>query len=243
VELYDSELNTDISKIGIHTFDELEPEMKGPAEMSKRIYMTAQWVLSQNKFLVTLGGEHSISIGIVKAISEKYKNLTVLQLDAHADLRDTYWGTEYSHACAMRRILEYASTVQVGIRSLSEDDARLIKKKGLKVFLAPDIAGKDNWINTMISCLTDNVYITIDLDVFDPSIMPAVGTPEPGGLGWYEILKIIKSVAEKKRIVGFDVVELSPMPGNIAPDFLAARLIFKLIGYALLLKYPKTKSQ
>lgn len=231
VELYDADIDKDISTIGICTFDEVEPVTSGPEYMYKRVYNICSNIIDRNKYLVMIGGEHSLSIGSAKAHNNKFDNLTVLQFDAHADLRDSYWGTPFSHASVMRRIGEFARTVQVGIRSLCEEENCFIKERESRVFFAKDIVGKTVWIDKLLSVLSDNVYITFDLDVLDPSIMPSVGTPEPGGFLWYEIIDILERVIKEKNIIGLDVVELSPISENIAPDFLAAKLIYKLIGY------------
>ncbi len=231
MELYDSESGKEISDFGIFTLDELEPTLHSPEAMTIRIYETVGEIIKAGKFPVLLGGEHSITIGSVKAISENHKDLSVLQLDAHADLRDSYWGTRYSHASAMRRVLEFAPVTQVGIRSASKEEEKCLQENVEKIFWARKIVGQTKWLDRMINSLNDHVYITIDLDVLDPSIMPSVGTPEPGGLLWYETLEILRSVCEKKKIVGFDVVELLPNRDNVAPDFLSAKLVIKLIGY------------
>jgi agmatinase len=154
-----------------------------------------------------------------------------LQFDAHADLRDTYQGTPYNHASVLRRISELVPAVQVGIRSLSREEADWVKARGKKLFYAAEVLTSPAIATEIGDALTDDVYITICLDGLDPSIMPAVGTPEPGGLGWYDVLRIVRRVAETRHVVGFDVVELFPMPGNIAPDFLAAKLVYKVLGY------------
>jgi agmatinase len=185
--------------------------------------------IEDEKFVVLIGGEHSISIGSVKAHAQNYKDLTVLQLDAHSDLRDEYNGSKYSHACVMARIAELCPFIQVGIRSMDSSEKERMDKK--RVFLAKDILNDKNWIKKVVSKLSKTTYITIDLDVFDPSIMPSTGTPEPGGLFWYEVLSLLKAVSENTNIVGFDVVELCPDNRNKAPNFLAAKLIYKLLSY------------
>lgn len=231
MELYVEDTGAEISRIGIFTLDELEPTLRSPDAMTERVRNAVNQLMKTGKFPVILGGEHSISIGSAMAVKEKFQDLSVLQLDAHTDLRDSYWGTPYSHASAMRRIMEFAPVTQVGIRSTSlEEKESVLKNKG-KLFWARDIIGKTDWMNRMIDGLSDNVYITIDLDVLDPSIMPSVGTPEPGGLLWQETTNILKLVCERKRVVGFDIMELLPNPDNIAPDFLAAKLIAKLAGF------------
>jgi agmatinase len=183
---------------------------------------------------VVVGGEHSVSIGPVKAQVDNNKDVTVLQLDAHCDLRDEYNGSKYNHACVMARVRELAPILQVGIRSMDSSEKQLMDKA--RIFFAKDIYNNRDWIDKVIQKLSDNVYITIDLDVFDPSVMPSTGTPEPGGLLWYDVLALLKAVCDKKNVVGFDVVELCPNDSNSsatgkAPDFLAAKLIYKLLSY------------
>ncbi len=232
MELYDEELKSSLFEKGIHTLPEIEPDFSSPEKMADRVYETVRGLVKDGKKVVVLGGEHSVSLGAVKALKEKFPKLSVLQIDAHSDLRGSWENTKFSHACVMKRITELCPAVQVGIRSVSEEEEEDIKKQGRRIFWAKDIAGKTDWIKRAVAQLTDDVYITVDLDGLDPSIMPATGTPEPGGLMWYETLNLLRNVCEKKNVVGFDVVELSPIPGNIAPDFLAARLAYKLIGYS-----------
>jgi agmatinase len=234
LEQYDHELGCYIHDVGIHTLPELIPSMKGPEETVERVYTATKDILDKGKFVVMLGGEHSLTTGTVRAYRERVKNLSVLQLDAHADLRDEYEDTKFNHACVMRRVHEYCPIAQVGIRSMGEDDMGYIKKKKLRPFYAKETPLTQADEKAIVSQLTDDVYITIDLDVFDPSIMSAVGTPEPGGMGWYEVLRLLKRVAKEKRIVGFDVMELAPREGPSACTFLAAKLTYKLIGLSLI---------
>jgi agmatinase len=175
-----------------------------------------------------LGGEHSLTVGMVKAFRERFDSLSVLQLDAHADLRDAYEDSKYSHACVMRRVLEYCPIVQVGIRSLCEEEHRFLAQNQMQPFFAE---GLPLDVDGIVSALSKDVYVTIDLDVLDPSIMSAVGTPQPGGISWHEILKVLRRVAETRRIVGCDLVELCPAEGPPSCAFLAAKLAYKLIGY------------
>jgi len=229
LELYDEELDQETYRIGIHTLKEIDGKLFSPEEMTGAVYREAARLVKDEKFLVALGGEHSLSLGLVQALRHRYEDLSVLQLDAHADLRDEYQGTKYNHACIGRRLLELAPLTQVGVRSLDREQADYIKsRKRLKVFYASRIIGRRDWMEEVISSLSPNVYLTFDLDVLDPGIMPAVGTPEPGGLSWYETLNFLRQLTEKKRIVSFHLVELSPQSGNIAPDFLAAKLVYKL---------------
>jgi len=231
LELYDLELEREIYRVGIHTLPEVEPDMSGPEGMTQRVYTVAKELLDENKLVLMLGGEHSLSLGMVKAYREKYEAVSVLQLDAHADLRDSYLGTKYSHATVMRRVCELCPIVPVGIRSLSDEEHRFINEAGIKPVYARGLPLTKDSIEQIIASLSNEVYITIDLDVLDPSLMAAVGTPEPGGLGWYEVLGLLREVARCKRIVGFDLVELCPSEGPLACAFLAAKLAYKLIGY------------
>jgi agmatinase len=229
LELYDAELDRETYRVGIHTLPSLEPVMSGPEQMITRVYQAAKDLLEKDKLVVMLGGEHSLTLGVVQALGERYQKLSVLQLDAHADLRNEYLGTKYSNACVMRRVWELCPIVQVGIRSLSLEEHEFIKQHKLELFYAedctPDSAPK------VLANLPPPVYITIDLDVFDPSIMSAVGTPEPGGLSWHQVLDLLRAVAKERHIVGFDVVELCPREGPTSCTFLAAKLVYKLIGY------------
>ncbi|PIS27862.1 MAG: agmatinase [Candidatus Marinimicrobia bacterium CG08_land_8_20_14_0_20_45_22] len=227
LELYDIETNSMVYKQGIAT---LEPVVcpKEPKLMVNAVYKTVKGLLKDKKFVVGLGGEHTISIGIVKAMAERYKDLTVLQFDAHSDLRESYHGSRYNHACVMARAHEYAKIVQVGIRSMDISELGIMDKS--RVFFAHDFYRTENIIEKIVNLLTDNVYITVDLDVFDPSSFPSTGTPEPGGLGWYDVLKVIQAVAGAKNIVSMDVNELMPSPANRAPDFAAAKLIYRTLS-------------
>ncbi|MBI2541718.1 agmatinase [Candidatus Woesearchaeota archaeon] len=229
IELYDEEIGN-IFEIKISTLKPLiTKEM--PELMVDAGFACIKEVLDDGKFIVTLGGEHSITSGIVKAFREKYSGLSVLQIDAHSDLREEYQGSRHSHACAMKRVAEICPIVQVGIRSMSGEEFEFVKEKKMNIFWAKDIVDNDNWFNKAISRLTRNVYITLDLDGLDPGIMPSVGTPEPGGLGYYQTLRFLKKVFESRNVVGCDVVELCPNKSNAAPDVTAARIVYKLIGY------------
>jgi agmatinase len=189
-----------------------------------------------------LGGEHSISAPVIKAHAEKYSDLSVLQIDAHADLRDTYDGTPHSHASIMARVVKdlQIPSVQVGIRSVSGDEARSLKD-GLptKIFWARDIVGRTDWIDNAVDSLSDQVYLTIDIDGLDPSLVPTTGTPEPGGLGWYETLALIRRIAEKKTIVGMDLVEYSYIENYDSPAFLCSKLVYKSLAYIFQDETPK----
>ncbi|MFC2137673.1 agmatinase [Bacteroidota bacterium] len=227
LEFYDIETNSEVYKKGIYT-DKPITGIKSPEKLVKKVEeVTLKW-LSKNKFMIALGGEHTISVGVVKAYSKIYNDISVLQLDAHTDLRDSYMGSKYNHACVMSRIKEICPIVQVGIRSMDIEEKA--KTDNDKIFYAEKIYDNDKWMKSAIKKLSENVYITIDLDVFDPSIMPSTGTPEPGGLLWYQVLKFLKLVSLQKKIIGFDVVELCPDKHNKAPDYMAAKLIYKLLS-------------
>jgi agmatinase len=234
LELYDDETDAEVYKIGIHTVEEM-PSIDPPQAMMDSLYARSAELISLEKLLVTLGGEHSISAPIIRAHAERFHNLSVLQIDAHADLRDTYDGTPHSHASIMARVVKdmRLPSVQVGIRSISADEASsLASYPNTTIFWAKDIVGKTNWIDKAIDLLTENVYLTIDIDGLDPSLVPLTGTPEPGGLGWYETLTLIRKLAEKRRIVGMDLVEFSQVESeNHAPVFLCAKLVYKTLAY------------
>ncbi|HEV7699725.1 MAG TPA: agmatinase [Pyrinomonadaceae bacterium] len=241
MELYEEETDAEVYKIGIHTLPEFTARPT-PEAMMAELYADAKALLKTEKFLCMLGGEHSVSAPIIKAHHEKYENLSVLQIDAHADLRDTYDGTPHSHASIMARVVKdlRIPSVQVGIRSISGDEARSLKD-GLptKIFWARDIVGRTDWIDEAIDGLTENVYLTIDIDGLDPSIVPTTGTPEPGGLGWYETLTLIRKLAEKKRVVGMDLVEYSYVESYDSPAFLCSKLVYKSLAYIFKGETPK----
>lgn len=228
MELYDIEYDTEFYSVGIHTCEPLGP-FSSPEEMSQKVYEHVKQHCSE-KYIALLGGEHSVSIGSIKAHSEAYADVTVLQLDAHSDLREEYEGSKYNHACVMSRAKEWCPIVQVGIRSQCVEEIGTFNRDNM--FYAHQIANNNYWIEDVIDRIkTKNVYITIDLDAFDPSIMPSTGTPEPGGLLWYDTLELLQQVHRKRNVVGFDVVELCPNEINKAPNFLAAKLVYKMIGY------------
>ena len=228
MELYDIETDMEVYKNGIHILPEIT-EKASPESVFETVYNRTKELLKTNKFLTFFGGEHSISIGIIKAFYEKYQNITILQLDAHADLRASYLGSKYNHACAVHDASHNANLVQIGIRSMDVCEKQYLNKE--KCFFAEDMFQKNDWIKKSINLMTDDVYISIDLDVFDPSIMPATGTPEPGGLDWNTTIKYLKKVFEQKNIVGFDIVEFAPIKGLKAPGFLVSKLYYKLLSY------------
>jgi agmatinase len=227
MELYDLETDSEVYKKGIFTADEICP--RSSEEMIKRVYDKVTELIQDEKFIVTLGGEHMVSFPVIKAHDNAYKDISILQLDAHSDMRDSYLENKYSHACVMARVKEINDRiVAIGIRSLDSSELDNIDKS--RTFFAKDIYNTESWMERAINELNKNVYITIDLDVFDPSIMPSTGTPVPGGLKWYPVIEFLKEVFENKNVVGFDVVELCPSETKF-PDFLAAKLIYKLLGY------------
>ena len=228
MELYDIETDSEVYKYGIFTDEPVETDLS-PKDLVRKVEERILGFIDKDKFIVTVGGEHSVSVGAAGAHIERYKNVTVLQLDAHSDLRDRYEGSKYNHACVMARIRELCPIVQVGIRSMDVSEKQFLDKK--HVFFAEDIYNRTDWMKDVVSNLSEKVYITIDLDVFDPSIMPSTGTPEPGGLLWYDVLSLLKMVFTSRDVVGFDVVELCPNDINKAPDFLTAKLIYKLLSY------------
>ncbi len=233
LELYDLELDREIYKVGISTLPRLEPSLGSPQDMIDRVYRTAKDLIQKDKFVVLLGGEHSLSLGAVRAFKEAFPTLSVLQLDAHADLRDEYLGTKYGQACVMRRIFEVCPICQVGVRSLSWEEKQFSTQKKLKSLYMSDLSfctASSDWI---MDSLSQDVYITIDVDVLDPSIMPAVGTPEPDGMSWRQILDIVELVTRHKHVVGFDLMEFCPAEGSSACAFLLAKLAYKLIGCAV----------
>lgn len=230
MEDFDSELGLEPCKIGIHTAASLAPILSSPDAMTLRIADAVKNYIDKDKLIGILGGEHSVSAGVVKAMSHKYEDLSILVFDAQADLRNKYQDNAYSHACASRRMLDYAPVTIVGVRSITKEEAAFAKKNKIPIFhrTAEELSNMD----AITATLSKNVYISFDLDAFDPSFMSAVGTPEPGGLGWWEALRIIKHVSHNRNIVGFDVVELSPNEGPVACSYTAAKLVYKLIAYA-----------
>ena len=230
MELYDIETSLEVYKKGIYTAPAISADTC--KQLQSDLYQTVKGFLSAKKFVVTVGGEHSISYGAFKAHLEQFKSVSILQLDAHADLQDAYEGNPFSHASVMARIIELplSSAVAVGIRSMSAEE--LENQQHVHTFFSHELLDPSfDWMEKAIEKLGENVYLTFDLDVFDYSLMPSTGTPEPGGLSWDTALHFIKKVVKKRRLVGFDVVELLPNRQNIAPDYLAAKLIYKILSY------------
>ena len=230
VETFDDELGVELSTLGIATYPEIEQVVASPEAMQDNIYYTCRDILEDNKFVLSLGGEHSITAALVKAHKEKYGKLSVVQIDAHTDLRDSYQGSRFSHACVMARVAEMTDFCSIGARSFSNADNE--RKYADRIMKPVRWRNRPADLEKCLAQLAENVYITIDLDGFDPSVMPAVGTPEPGGLTWDEVILILKTVTAAKKVVGADIVELSPRPGLTYADFTAAKLALKVIGYS-----------
>lgn len=236
METWDEELNAEtFAKIGIATLPAIDTAEGTLDKVLADIYTTELALLGDGKFPVALGGEHSLTPPLVAAAAKKFPDLSVLQIDAHADLREAYQGNPASHASAMRRVVEICPAVQVAIRSLSIEESEAIPRLRTKIYWARDIARAplETWIPRVVGDLSRHVYLTVDLDGFDPAYMPATGTPEPGGLDWYQVTSLIRAVAKAKKIVAADVVELLPQHGDHASDFLAAKLVYRILGYVL----------
>lgn len=233
MELYDEETGLEPCEAGIHTTEELLFHDAAPAAMVQAVRDAVRHYLDQGKFVVALGGEHSLSYPCFEAHRAVHGEIGVVQIDAHADLRDEYEGTPFNHACVMRRIVAAsAGAAQVGIRSLSREEAEFLREEGTwPVLWARDCQESDGWMDRALSGLPPKVYLTVDVDGFDPSLVPCTGTPEPGGLAWYPVLRFLKRLCEERSVVGMDVMELAPDRLHFAADFLAARLIYKVLGY------------
>jgi N1-aminopropylagmatine ureohydrolase len=231
MELWDEETQTDVHSIGIFTLKEMEFPFATMDEIVTEIQRVTSELVNRDKFVVALGGEHAITGPLVAACAERYPGLSVLQIDAHADLRDTFMGSPHNHACAMRRVVEHAPATQVAIRSLSTEEAAAAPGLSTRIFYDYNMRDDPDWIERVVDSLSETVYLTIDVDGFDPAIMPATGTPEPGGLSWREALALLRAVSVRRNIVGCDIVELSPMAGNVSPNFLCAKLIYKILSY------------
>lgn len=231
LEDYDFELELDVSEIGIHTTAALEPHMAGPGPMTDRIRGVVTAYLETGKTVGLLGGEHSITIGSVQAHVETYPNLSVLYLDAHADLRDEYMGTPFGHASAARRAYECCPIALAGVRSMCQEEHEFIRDNNVPVWYWDPNSHRSS-PDSILDTLSDTVYVSVDLDVLDPALMPAVGTPEPGGMTWRQLVELLGKVAESRDIVGFDVCELAPADGPPACSYTAAKLVYKLVAYA-----------
>ncbi|MEE4215387.1 MAG: agmatinase [Bacteroidales bacterium] len=228
LELYDIETDSEVFRKGIHIMPEISLD-GDPGEVTEKIYRRTAELLENDKLLTFIGGEHSVSIGIIKAFAERYADLTVLQLDAHTDLRPEYMDSPFNHACAMHEASKLTDLVQVGIRSM--DSAELPYFDRSRCIFASEMQGDDSWIDRAAALLGNNVYISIDMDVFDPSLVPATGTPEPGGITWYQALKLLRKVCAVSNVRGFDLVELSPLEKIKAPAFMMVKLFYKILSY------------
>jgi agmatinase len=231
VELWDEEVGVDVHAHGLITLPEMDLTASSIEDAMASLKTTAGSLFDRNKFLVMLGGEHSITSPVVAAAGARHPGLGVLQIDAHADLRDAYLSESHSHACAMRRTIEHAPLVQVGIRNISEEEVKALPSLKTTIFYDWNMREDPDWIPRAVDALPDRVYITIDLDGLDPATMPAVGTPEPGGLSWRELTALLRRTFERRTVVGCDVVELCPIPGVASPNFIAAKLVYKLLTY------------
>jgi agmatinase len=235
LEFYDIETNSEVHKNGIYTLEPLT-EKSTPEALVNTVFNKVLFILSEKKFPVIIGGNHTVSIGAIRAFAEVTGDFSVLQLDAHSDLRQEYEGSRFNHACAMARVREVAPVVQVGIRSMSVEELAFTEQE--RVFFAHKLFYDKELYSKAINLLSENIYITIDLDVFDPSLIPSTGTPEPGGPEYFEIMHFLREVAKRKNVVGFDVVELCPNPSNKMPDFVAAKIIYQLLSYIFSDKPP-----
>ncbi|MBD1881376.1 agmatinase [Coleofasciculus sp. FACHB-T130] len=245
VEYYDEELDWETGKdIGIYTAESIADTRNGRSVSSEEMLQVTRETVSQmiadGKFVIGLGGEHSITTGLVEAYQKAYPDepFTVVQIDAHGDLRYEYEGSIHNHACVMRRIVEMGlPTVQIGIRAICKEEADLIKEKNLTVFRAREIATQPDWMERAIASIpTRRVFLTIDLDGIDPTLIPGVGTPEPGGLNWYSLLSFLRQVFQNHEVIGCDVMELAPIVDSVVSEFTAAKLVYKLIGYQAFLQ-------
>ncbi|MBL8880681.1 MAG: agmatinase [Phycisphaerales bacterium] len=231
VELYDDALGREAYRDGVATLPDVECDARGPEQTIKAVYEAAQKPVKDGKFLLGLGGEHSITSGLVRAVAARYKNLSVLQIDAHADLRDEYQGSPYSHAAVMRRIHDMKiDAVGVGIRNYSAEESRFIKSAGKPLYSARTCRDAKGWIDEVVSMMKPQVYVTIDIDGFDPAYAPGTGTPEPGGLDWFQVNDLLSAISKLREVVAADIVEVRPIPPNHVTEFLAARLAYRLIG-------------
>lgn len=228
MELYDIETDSEVYEQGIYLAGAIT-ENSSPEAMVKAVHKATKEYIKRNKFVTLVGGEHSISIGTIRAFNECFDDLTVLHIDAHADLRESYEGSKYNHACAVHEASQTTNLIQVGIRSMDTIEKTFMDEE--KTFFGHDMANDEYWKDKVIEAMTDNVFITFDLDALDPSILPSTGTPEPGGLFWYETLEFLKQVFEEKNVVGFDMVELCPNAADKSSDFLAAKLFYKMLSY------------
>lgn len=228
MEIYDIETDSEVYRKGIHILPAIT-EKSTPEAVYERVKKETEKLLETGKFLSFFGGEHSVSIGIIESFRKRYENLTVLQLDAHADLRESYLGSRYNHACAMHRASKTTNLVQVGIRSMDVTEKAFLNPASC--FFSHEMDRDEQWMQLSLERMTETIYLSIDLDVLDPSIMPSTGTPEPGGMDWNTLIRYLRKVTQEKKVVGFDIVEFAPIESMRAPDFLVAKLYYKLLSY------------
>jgi agmatinase len=240
LELFDIETGTEVYRQGIATLDPLITE-ESPEILAMLVEDEVARILDDNKLPVLLGGEHSISCGAFRAMAKRFPGISVLQIDAHLDTRESYLGSRFNHACVMARARELCPIVQVGVRSMAASEISRLDRD--RVFFAHELQGNREWMHQAVALLNDKVYLTFDLDAFDSSLMPATGTPEPGGLMWWQAMGFLRELAQARQVVGFDVVELRPLPGNAAPDFLAAKLLYQFLSYLFLRSEPVSSCQ
>ncbi len=231
VEEFDEELREDFTSAGITTCAPVDPANE-PSEQMRRVYHAAREIVQFDKFLLALGGEHSITAPLVQAVAERHARISVLQIDAHADLRDSYGGSKHSHACVMRRVLEITDSIcQVGIRNVSKEEYETCQPQMRNLISAASTRADPRWINKVVNMLREKVYVTVDIDGFDPAYAPGTGTPEPGGLSWTQVISLLRRVCTDRQVVGADIVEVAPVSGMRVTEFLAARLAYKIIAY------------
>jgi agmatinase len=229
VEFLDEELQVECHAAGIATLDPIEPNLAGPEAMHEDLFSR---IVRDGKFLFTLGGDHSITSALVRAVKSRQRRLSLLQIDAHHDLRDSFYGAKYAHACVMRRVHEMGvNIVPVGVRAWSDEERRFLKRNRMEVITARQCFESDDWLDRALNALGDTVYVTIDIDGLDPAYAPGTGTPEPGGLDWYQVCALLRLVAAEKTVIAADIVEVMPIPGQVVTEFLAARLAYKLMCY------------
>ncbi|MGB1104042.1 MAG: agmatinase [Crocinitomicaceae bacterium] len=228
MELFDIETDSEVYKEGVYLADPIT-EDASPEAMVEAVYEKTKSFIAKKKFVTIFGGEHSVSIGTIRAFNESFHDLTVVQLDAHADIRMSYEGSSCNHACAVHEASKTTNLIQVGIRSMDVSEKKWMNME--QTWFAHELQDEEYWQDAAIDQMTENVFITIDLDCFDPSILPSTGTPEPGGLKWYETLEFLKRIFAEKNVVGFDIVELCPNETEKSSDFLAAKLYYKMLSY------------
>lgn len=232
LEDFDDETEQECCHAGIATHDPVKANVADPEAIHQDLFEVAKRIVQEDKFLFGLGGDHSISSALVRAVMTRHKKLSVLQIDAHSDLRSEYLGTRYSHACVMRRIVEHgAAIIPVGIRSCCIEEHQFMQQKNIVPITAREIHRNKDWMDSVLKGLGETVYVTIDIDGFDPSYAPGTGTPEPGGLDWYQVTGLLRRVASTKKIVAADIVEVMPIQGQAVTEYLAARLAYKLMNY------------